>query len=119
MPNADASLPSARERSVSWATPAMDSTRASRGWRSLSFCLRVKGSSLFSRWFKPSSAAGERVAVSLFDFDGFGERFVAFFETGLLVWTLRACLEILRADRGLRAADFLVKLFFFFGLAIA
>jgi len=81
--------------------------------------LRVNGSSLFSRWFKPSSAAGERVAVSLFDFDGFGERFVAFFETGLLVWTLRAGLEILRADRGLRAADFLVKLFFFFGLAIA
>jgi hypothetical protein len=66
--------------------------------------------------------AGDRVAVSLFDFDDFAERFfalAAFFETGRLAWIFRAGLETLRADRALRAADFFAKFFFFFGLAIA
>jgi len=87
----------------------------------------MNGSSLFSRWFRPSNVAGDRVAVSLFDFDDFAERFVAlaaFFETGRLAWILRAGLEragleTLRADRALCAADFFAKFFFFFGLAIA
>src|SRR5437762_12743469 len=107
MPKAEASLPSARERRVPWATPAIESTMASRSWRSFSFCLRINGSSFFSRWFNPKSAAGERVAASLFDFDDFAGRFaaiVAFFETGLFGWTLRAGLETLRADQIGRAS---------------
>src|SRR3954465_9252151 len=51
MPNAEASLPSARERKLSFATPAMESTIASRNWRSLSFCPRTNGSSFLGLWF--------------------------------------------------------------------
>src|SRR6202043_874171 len=51
MPNAEASLPSARERRLSFATPAMESTIASRNCRSLSFCPRTNGSSFRCRLF--------------------------------------------------------------------
>src|SRR6059058_5824634 len=47
MPNAEASLPSARDRRLSFATLAIESTIASRSWRSLSFCSRMNGSSRF------------------------------------------------------------------------
>src|SRR5207249_7075085 len=114
MPKAEASLPSARERRVPWATPAIESTMASRSWRSFSFCLRINGSSFFSRWFNPKSAAGERVAASLFDFDDFAGRFAAifaFFETGLFALTLRSGLGSFLADRALRTGEFFATFF--------
>src|SRR3954465_7110422 len=51
MPNAEASLPSARERRLSFATPAIESTMASRKFRSFSFWPRTKGSSFRGLWF--------------------------------------------------------------------
>src|SRR3954452_17146659 len=51
MPKADASLPSARERRLYFATPAMESTMASRKFRSFSFCPRTNGSSFFCLLF--------------------------------------------------------------------
>src|SRR5437763_12322905 len=51
MPNAEASLPSARERRLSFATPAIESTIASRRFRSFSFCPRTNGSSFRGLWF--------------------------------------------------------------------
>src|ERR1043165_1462186 len=55
MPNAEASLPSARERRLSFATPAMESTIASRKFRSFSFCPRTNGSSFRGLWFLGAS----------------------------------------------------------------
>src|SRR5205807_4517645 len=51
MPKAEASLPSARERRLSLATPAIESTIASRKLRSFSFCPRTNGSSFRGLWF--------------------------------------------------------------------
>src|SRR5437868_10351280 len=51
MPKAEASLPSARERRLSLATPAIESTIASRKFRSFSFCPRTNGSSFRGLWF--------------------------------------------------------------------
>src|ERR1051325_6075958 len=51
MPNADASLPSARDRRLSFATPAIESTMASRKFRSFSFWRRTKVSSFRGLWF--------------------------------------------------------------------
>src|ERR1043165_851255 len=51
MPNADASLPSARDRRLSFATPAIESTMASRKFRSFSFWPRTNGSSFRGLWF--------------------------------------------------------------------
>src|SRR3954471_22533281 len=62
MPKAEASLPSARERSVSWATPAMESTIASRRYRSFSFWPLVKASSFRDLWLLPSKAIGSALA---------------------------------------------------------
>ena len=98
---------------------------ASRSCSSFSFCLRVNGSSLRSRWFRPNRAAGEPV-IAFLDFEIFGERLMAFveiltafFEADLLADTLRLGLNALSAGRPLRAVDFFAELFFFFGLAIA
>src|SRR6266540_3504069 len=114
MPKAEASLPSARERRVPWATPAIESTMASRSCRSFSFCLRINGSSFFSRWFRPSSTAGDSIVCRL----DFGERREGFVRRAAL--TTRAFLaRAFRAGRGFREADFFAELFFFFGLAIA
>jgi len=64
--------------------------------------------------------------IASLDFEIFGKRLTAFAETraaffdaDLFEGTLRASLAALRAGRVLRAADFVVELFFFFGLAIA
>src|SRR5437763_5802804 len=51
MPKAEASLPSARERRLSLATPAIESTIASRKFRSFSFWPRTNGSSFRGLWF--------------------------------------------------------------------
>jgi len=63
--------------------------------------------------------------IASLDFEIFGKRLTAFAETraaffdaDLFAGTLRASLAVLRAGRVLRAADFFVELFFFFGLAI-
>jgi hypothetical protein len=49
----------------------------------------------------------------------FAETRAAFFDADLFAGTLRTSLAALRTGRVLRAAaDFFVKLFFFFGLAI-
>src|SRR5207237_5570625 len=112
IPKAEASLPSARERNVSCATPAMESTIASRNCSNFSFCALVKASSRRGLWLsRKISAADSEVrsrlafARTLFGFallvDGC---FTAFF-AGLA---------------GLRAADFfaLEGVAFFFNLAI-
>src|ERR1043166_4335865 len=103
MPNADASLPSARERSVSCATPAIESTIASRSWSSFSFCLRVNASSLRLRWLRPSNASRGRDVARVRAFETRGAAFLV---------------EIFFAGRALRAAGFFGELFFFFGLAM-
>src|SRR5260221_10819373 len=48
MPNAEASLPSARARNVSRETPIMESRSVSRSCSSFSFCLRRNGDSFSS-----------------------------------------------------------------------
>src|SRR5580704_5294590 len=57
MPNADASLPSARARNVSRETPIMESRSVSRRCSSFSFCLRRNGDNFSSPL---SLGAGER-----------------------------------------------------------
>ena len=64
--------------------------------------------------------------IAFLDFETFGKRLTAFaetraafFEADLFAGALRAGLAALRAGGVLRAADFFVELFFFFGLAIA
>src|SRR5205814_8664980 len=59
MPKAEASLPSARERKVSWATPAMESTMASRNCSSFCFCALVKASSRRGLLLSRKISAGE------------------------------------------------------------
>src|SRR6266852_3185520 len=83
----------------------MESTMASRSCSNFSFCLRVNGFSLRSRWFLPSNLLGD---CEIFD------RAVtrtAFFEVDLLA-------KVLRAGFALRAAVFFLEIFFFFDLAI-
>src|SRR5204863_9597060 len=57
----------ARARSVSCATPAMESTIASRNWRSFSFCARVKGSRRrsLSFWWLPMMTSVWFAALAL------------------------------------------------------
>ena len=52
---AEASLPSARERIIPWATPAIQPTTASRSYSSFCLCLRMNGSSFFSRCSIPAT----------------------------------------------------------------
>src|SRR5436190_3305185 len=67
MPKAEASLPSARERRLSFATPAIESTIASRNWSSFSFWERINGSSFLVLWFLPDRSGAFRPrALKLF-----------------------------------------------------
>src|SRR5437762_464686 len=81
MPKAEASLPSARERRLSFATPAMESTMASRKFRSFSFCPRTNGSSLRGLWLLGARISWElksfRAPFALSDLLGAGAFFVA------------------------------------------
>src|SRR5204862_648377 len=109
MPKAEASLPSARERRVSWATPAIESTIASRNCSSFSFCLRVNASSLRSRWLRPSNPARPRAVTWIRAVFEARERGAVFFEV---------LAEIFRAGFALRAAGFFGERFVFFVLDI-
>ena len=79
---------------------------ASRSCSSFSFCLRVNGFSLRSRWFVPSNLLGDAEILER------AETRAAFLDVDLLAETLRATLA-------LRAAGFFEELFFFFVFDLA
>src|SRR5882724_12521273 len=119
IPKAEASLPSARERKVSCATPAIESTMASRSCRSFSFCRRINGSNLRSRLCFPSNrrVSGAPFAPRL-DREGFAACLAgrAIARATFLGAVFGA--EAFRAGFALRAAGFFAEAFFFGVLAI-